>query len=153
MARCPAFEVELHNWPLRDDGQGAWLLALAVPAASLATGYFSSSFPAGVLALLACVAATWRLWIPVTIQVGPTGIRQRIGRWESRIRWRDVRRYEICRRGVLILPASESGPLAAARGLYIRWNGRREELLEVVRYYARPHADRRPDSTLDLSNR
>jgi hypothetical protein len=128
-------ELLLANWPLRDDGPLAWLVVIGAVAASVTAGFVAQSAVMGVVSFLALSIALWRLWVPVTFELGPRGVVQILFGRRRRIAWSSVARYEVRRRGVLLLSEETQGPAAALRGLYVRWGRHREELLAVIAHY------------------
>ena len=139
-------ELLLANWPLRDDGPLAWFVAIGAVAASVAAGIVAHSPVMGVVGFAALSIALWRLWVPVTFELGPRGVVQILFGRRRRIAWSSVARYEVRRRGVLLLSEETQGPAAVLRGLYVRWGRHREELLAVIAHYLgnRPSPNRSP---------
>jgi hypothetical protein len=139
-------ELLLANWPLRDDGPLAWLVVIGAVAASVTAGFVAQSAVMGVVSFLALSIALWRLWVPVTFELGPRGVVQILFGRRRRIAWSSVARYEVRRHGVLLLSEETQGPAAALRGLYVRWGRHREELLAVIAHYLgnRPSPNRSP---------
>jgi len=140
-------EVHLVNWPLRDDAVRAWLGLGAAVIVAVMAAVLAESRAMGLLSFSVLAAALWRLWLPVTFQVGQKGIvHKALGR-RRRIPWSRIARYEIRRDGVLLLPVEDTSPLAVMRGLYIRWGPQRDQLLAWVRHYVvpQPHV---PDSSV-----
>jgi hypothetical protein len=131
-------DLQLVNWPLRDDPARAWaVLAIAVGAA-VGAGVLAGSLPMGSLALGALGISLWRLWIPVKFELGSRGVSQSVFGRRRRIGWSDIPSFEVRSHGVLLLPSREPLLLSRLRGLYIRFAGRREELLASVEYYVSP---------------
>jgi hypothetical protein len=84
----------------------------------------------GVLSL-----ALWRFLLPIRYELNEDGVHQRaLGRRRG-ISWDCIRRYQVCRSGVLLLPFHENCLLDALRGLYLPWGPHRDEVLARIRYY------------------
>jgi len=134
----PPEEVHLTNWPLLDDAFRAWPVAAGVVLAGVAAGLLSQSVVMGLASFAALTGAFWRMWIPVTFELGHKGILQSVLGRQRRIPWKTIARYEIHRRGVALLPADDATVLSPLRSLYLSWGSHREELLAVVQYYVIP---------------
>ncbi len=131
----PPRDVHLWNWPLYDDGLSAWAVVALALGTSIVTYVVGQSILMAAFCLAALALALWRLWIPVQFEFGPKGVTQTILGRTRRIPWSAVRRCEIRRAGLLLLPLADRRPLAAIRGLYIRWRGQRAELLAIMKHY------------------
>jgi len=139
-------EVRVVNWPLRRGGVGPWLLVLGCIAISIGVGAVSANRYAGLASILALMISLWRLWIPVTIELGPRGIIQTACGRSYRISWREFSRFRVLRRGVLLLVDPHPSPLDVFRGLFIRFDTQQNEMMAVVNYFMRP--DRSRDSSV-----
>lgn len=127
--------VLIVNWPLRDEGLWSLLLITVFMAIAALCGSISGRPALGALSFAMLALSAWRLWVPVAFSVSSRGITQTIFGRQRRISWPQIARYKVYPGGVLLLADSPHTPLAALRGLYIRWNGRRDELLELVQYF------------------
>ena len=90
------------------------------------------------LALLAPVvlaAALWRFFLPVEFELGAEGVEQRVFGRRRCIRWQQIRRYEVCSAGVLLLPGDDRSALAPFRGLYLPFSTHRQQVLAHVHHY------------------
>jgi hypothetical protein len=143
-------DLRLVNWPLRQDGLRPWLL-LAMLALAIGVVIASGSPVAGMASLVALLLSAWRLWTRVTFELGPRGIVQTIWGRSYRIAWREFARYQAFRKGVLLLVDIEPTPLDAFRGLFIRYDNRREEVLRAVDQYMGP--DRMAESSVSRRER
>ena len=128
-------ELAIVNWPLRDELLLAWPLIGAKVACSILVAVVAESLAMGILSLAALVIAGWRLWIPVRFELGPHGIAQRVFGRRRRLPWHQIGGFRARRRGVLILPPWADTPLSAFRGVFIGWNGKRDELLATLEHY------------------
>jgi hypothetical protein len=107
------------------------LLGLGVTALAGAVGDLGAASLAG----LAVAVALWRTWLPVAYEFGPHGVTQVVVRRRRVISWLAIGDYEFTPRGVLLFPQGEPTGWNAARGLFILWAGRRQEITDVVEYY------------------
>ena len=140
VVRQPPTDLRLTNWPLVDDVLVAWTTILGVFAVSVFAGWWSESIVMGLVCFAALQVPIWRLWVPVGFEIGSKGIGQAVLWRRARVPWRMIARYEITKRGILLLPEDAKTPLSRLRGLYIRWRDRREQLTELVRYYVIPRS-------------
>jgi hypothetical protein len=139
----PPRELQLVNWPLRDDAPRAWLVIGCAVAAAVVISAITTSTAAGLAAFTALALAMWRLWLPVRFVFGPEGITETILGRRRRISWRKVRAYAVRRRGVMLYPFPEELRIAAPKSLYIRGGRQLERLVEVISFYAGSPAARR----------
>ena len=127
--------VHIVNWPLRDDGLWSLLLIAALVGIAGLCGSVSSSLSLGLLSFLMLALSAWRLWIPVTFALSSRGVNETILGRQRRISWPQIARYRVYSGGILLLTDTHETPLEPLRGLYIRWSGRRDELLELVQFF------------------
>ncbi len=128
-------QLQLVNWPLRDQPRRSIVMILLLVLVSILTGLASESLSMGLLAGSAALTASWRYWLPVTYEIGPYGIRQLVFKRVRRLSWRQVGRVEIRNQGIRFLPDHDPAQLANLRGLYIYHPGQEETLKHVVNYY------------------
>ena len=128
-------QLQLVNWPLRDQPRRSIGMILLLVLVSILTGQASESLSMGLLAGSAALVASWRYWLPVTYEIGPYGIRQLVFKRVRRLSWRQVGRIEIRNQGIRFLPDHDPAQLANLRGLYIYHPGQEETLKHVVNYY------------------
>jgi len=110
----------------------ATMLALVAVGAGAAT---KSSLMAG-LSLVSLAVAAWRLWVPVTFDLGSKGVIQRIAGRARQIPWAQFARYQALPLGLLLSTDADPTLTAAVYSLFIPWTGRRDEILKVVEYYS-----------------
>lgn len=128
-------EVTLVVWPVRQEPIGS-LLALTIAGGVSWLVTYSTGRPwlgwaaAGVLAI-----TLWRTLLPVTFEIGVSGVTQIIFGRRRRISWPAIRGYEVRGNGVLLVPDAEITPLSPLRGLYIPWLDQRDRVLAAVEYY------------------
>ena len=90
----------------------------------------------GGLALGAFLLALWRLWLPVTYQLGSKGVVERACGHSRHIDWLRVTRAELQPRGVLLLADRTQTPLAIIHGVFVPWRNRREQVIALVEHFA-----------------
>jgi hypothetical protein len=128
-------EVTLVVWPLRQEPLSA-LVALAIAAAiSWLVAWSSQRAWLGVLAAITLAITLWRTWLPVTYEIGVSGVTQTVLGRRRRISWPAIRAHDVRGNGVLLVPDSVVAPLSPLRGLYIPWLDQRDKVLACVEYY------------------
>jgi hypothetical protein len=122
-------------------------MVVALAACSLAAGHFASNASMGIVAGVALALAAWRLWIPVRFEISSKGVVQSVLGRRRRIPWVEFARYDLRRRGVLLLTEMGGSPLVAFRSLYVGWNDYRQELLDLLDFFIEPRAESHPATT------
>lgn len=128
-------ELRILQWPLRDEPAATAVVLGIAAAASVGIGLAAASTAWGAAAALALFASLWRMWTPVEIRLCQLGVIQTALRRAWRIPWSSLGGYELRRHGVVLIPADDDSMVARLRGLYVRFGGRKEELLAVVNHY------------------
>lgn len=132
-----ANSLHWRSWPLRDELR-QWLFVVACLAISGATVAWATGKPHLALLAVAVLALTfWRFFVPVAFHVDETGIWRTVLGWRRHTPWAAVRRYEVARDGLLLMPDDDRTPLAYFRGQFVPWGRHREELLELVGRFLR----------------
>lgn len=88
-----------------------------------------------VLAGAALVVAWWRFFVPVVFELNVDGVHQWAFRRHRQTPWRSIRGYEIFADGILLLPCNERLLIDALRGMYVPWEGHRDEVLASFQHY------------------
>jgi hypothetical protein len=133
--RSPPRDVRVLNWGLRDDPWRTAPLMVFALAAAASAGVVSQNLAAAAWAGLAMAVALWRAWLPIAYEFGPHGVTQIVARRRRVISWLAIGDYEFTPRGVVLFPPGEATWWNAARGLFVLWAGRRQEIADVVEYY------------------
>jgi hypothetical protein len=133
--------VSWQSWPLAAGGGQVWLVLSLILLSFTAIAYSSGSvgLAAGGAGLV-CLAA-WRLFVPVFFELGPMGVSQQVLGRSTRIPWGSIERAQVGRQGVFF--SLDGAVLAPLRGLYVPWDGNREEVLAQVAYFM-PRAEGLP---------
>jgi hypothetical protein len=138
--------VSWRSWPLAKGGGQVWMMLSLILLTFAAIAYASASVGlAAVGAGLICLAA-WRLFVPVIFEIGPMGITQHVLGRTTRIAWGSIDRAQVGRQGVFF--SLDGAVLAPLRGLYVPWDGGREEVIGQVAYYM-PNAEGLPAPEAD----
>lgn len=130
----PPDKVEITNWAIRDTFS-AWIFLLLGIAVVFGIALIGRNLLVGLIGFVAFMFSTWQMWLPLRYEIGPKGIIASVLGWRRRIRWSAIRRCEIRRAGLLILPSDNSSLATSIQGIYLRWRSHREELIAAARYY------------------
>ncbi|MFM8252395.1 MAG: hypothetical protein ACKOBW_12420 [Planctomycetota bacterium] len=88
-----------------------------------------------IFVVAALLLVSGRQWFPVWYEIGPAGIVESTWWGSRRVAWSQIARWRPLRDGALLLPDWDDTPLAAWRGRWLPWNGRREPLLALLEFY------------------
>ncbi|MCX7800483.1 MAG: hypothetical protein N2109_09100 [Fimbriimonadales bacterium] len=123
-------EWEVRLWE-RDPPKRARLFAV-VAAIGVASGY-AFGLVLGILSVFFLLGSTMEFWYPVRYRLDAQGASAKVGISVTAIEWRSVRRAILGEDGVKLSPLEKASRTAVFRGVYIRFNRNREEVLEFVR--------------------
>ena len=104
-------------------------------AVSLAVGWKLESVLSGGLAAVALAVAAWRLWLPVTWDLGYGGVTETVMGRAVRIPWTAIAGWREYRSGVLLLPEADTAPILALRGRFLAWRNRRADVMALLEHY------------------
>lgn len=131
----PPPPVQWRSWPVRESFPTALAILGGMTLAGVLVGWLTGRTHLALLAVAVLGAAMWRFFVPTLFELNANGVsRWVLGRYR-RIPWREIRRYQVCSTGVLLLPTADSRPTDAFRGLYLPWGKRRGEVLAQIHYY------------------
>jgi hypothetical protein len=134
-SRIRQVDLRLVSWPLRDTPLTTGLVLLGCIAVGVLAGWLSQSWSMGVLAAVALMVATWKLWIPIICELGPAGVTVGVLRWRRHIAWHELDRFESRERGMMFYTERDQSALSALRSLYLPWHGSREAVTEICERY------------------
>jgi hypothetical protein len=123
-------EWEVRLWE-RDPPKRTRLFIL-VAAIGVASGY-AFGLVLGLLAVVFLLGSTMEFWYPVRYRLDGQGASARVGFSVTAIEWSSVRRAILGEDGVKLSPLEKASRTAVFRGVYIRFNRNREEVVEFVR--------------------
>lgn len=90
--------------------------------------------PLGSVAVAAMMAgALAEFWFPVTYEITSEGATCRMLHKSAQIKWIAVRRCYLDSGGVKLSPLNSGSKLEAFRGVYLRFNGNDEQVIEAVK--------------------
>jgi hypothetical protein len=128
-------DVRLVNWPVRDDAWRAGPTLLAITLIAVVVGWKLASPASGALAAIALAVAGWRIWLPVTWELGYSGVSETVLGRTLRIPWSSIAGWREFPGGALLLPEADPSPLQALRGRFIAWRNHRAELRAILEHY------------------
>jgi len=121
--------------PIRDDhiAQGMTALLLVVLAFLTYSGTVSVWISLAVV--FACLAATWKMFVPVRIDLGPRGVIQNSFLGSRKTPWREIARFEPHEQGVVLYLTQDDSPLAGFASIDLACRSVKPEVEAIVRYY------------------
>ena len=132
-ARNSPVPIVWRSWPLGDGGRQLWLLAAVLVVVAVVVGSTMESPRWAAISAALVAAAGWRVFVPVVFELNALGVSQHLLGRVRRVPWSAIEYARIGREGVFF--SLDGGPLADLRGLYLPWEGRRNEVLALVEYY------------------
>ena len=144
--------LRIHDWPLRDEPLQTLFIIGLIVVMSVTCALAVRHPGVGILIFALLSLTVRRIWMPAVYELGSKGIiHSWLGR-RRRVPWTEFARYEVHDRGVLLCADAEPQPFSSWRGFFIRWNGRRDELLAVLDFYLLRPAPAAVLSTRTLSH-
>ena len=137
----PPANVEVVNWPVKDEPSSAWAVLAVCLLISLGVGWLGQSPIMTLVALGSFGVALWRVWIPVRFELSPKGVVETVFRRKRRVPWSSIKRCQIRRAGVLLLPTKDSSPISLLSGIYLSWGDQKEALLSCINHYLGSRAE------------
>lgn len=92
----------------------------------------------GLLGGFLVAASVKEFLFPIRFELSATGARSRCLWSVSEIEWKNVRRIYVDAAGVKLSPLSSLSRLEAFRGVYLRFDGNREEALAAIDRWRKP---------------
>ena len=124
-----------------------WLTGLGMAGLGVAAAFVSGNSSMGTVCFAALMFSCWRLWLPVTFDLGTKGITQSTLVFRWRIPWRCFARYETRQRGVWLLIDAEPAPLSTLRGIYLPWSDQEDQVLAVLDFFLAARRQRAANTT------
>jgi len=118
----------------------AVVVLLAAITGSLLGWFLSGSIWMAAIGFVVIVASLADFLLPVHYKLDEQGARSRCGFIVSEIRWANVKRVIEGEDGIKLSPLEKPSRLSAFRGVFLRTNGNKEEILERIAYYREKHA-------------
>jgi hypothetical protein len=134
-AHAPPSSLRWDSWPAGENALAGFVVAVSLAAVGLLVHRITAQVHLAALSVGAVSLALWRFFLPIRYELNQDGVQQWILGGRRGIPWDSIRRYEVCRTGVLLLPFHDDCTMDAFRGLYLPWGNRRDEVLARIRYY------------------
>ncbi|HVL39417.1 MAG TPA: hypothetical protein VM328_08525 [Fimbriimonadaceae bacterium] len=131
-----ALEAPVLEWRVRQwsrEPWKRWVVAGAAAMAGVAGLLLFQSLLLAVVGFVAILASTADYWMTVRNRIDANGCSVRYGFSVSAISWSEVKRVVVSEVGVKLSPLAETSRLSAFRGVFLRFEGNREEVLQAVR--------------------
>ncbi|MEJ5169984.1 MAG: hypothetical protein WHU10_03265 [Fimbriimonadales bacterium] len=142
MTTADAPEADVLEWEVRlweREPRKRPALFAVVAATAVASG-FAFGPVMGLLAAVFLLGSTMEFWWPVRYRLDQNGASARVGVSVTAIEWSSVRRAILGEDGIKLSPLEKASRTAPFRGVYIRFNRNRDEVLGFVRRRLPEHA-------------
>jgi len=129
-------ELSLVRLPIRDDhiAQAATALMLIVLAFLTYSG--TVSVWVSLVVVVASLVATWKMFVPVRIDLGPRGVIQNSFLGSRKTPWREIARFEPHKQGVILYLTQDDSPLAGFASIDLACRRHlKPEVEAIVRFY------------------
>jgi len=120
------------SWPLRQRPLRAVLALGMLLAAGIGVQWLTGRIYLAAASVAVLIVASWRFFLPVTFQLSQSGIDYWVLGRRRHIPWQSIRSYRIQADGVLLLPYQDQSLIARLNGVYVRWNGHKEQVLALL---------------------
>jgi len=137
----PPAAVRWRSWPAAERLGRTGLVVLALLAATVLVLWVTGRVVLALLALAALLAALWRYFLPVRLELNEHGVERSLFGRARHVPWSAIARYEVCPAGVLLVPTEDRTPMSAFAGLFLPFAENREAVLLRLRYYLGPPAE------------
>jgi hypothetical protein len=118
---------------LREDPKKVLLIAPVVLASLVVSYFLFHSLLLPAVALLIFASALSEYIFPVRYEITSAGATARTMVGRTAVGWDRVKKYYVDDRGIKLSTLPSSGRLEAYRGVYLRFGGSRDEVIEAVR--------------------
>jgi len=124
--------------PVREEPARTWIIVLfvALTAAAVWLYAFNGYWAALSAAVLLFAVREW--FLPTRYLLDETGATRYFLVFRHHKPWREIKRLSPDRHGLLLSPFPEPSRLDAFRGLYLRFSGNREAVLDFAERRVRP---------------
>lgn len=148
-------ELSLVRLPIRDDhiAQATTALLLIVLAFLTYSNYSGTVHVwVSLVVALACLAATWKMFVPVRIDLGPRGIIQNSFLGSRKTPWREIARFETHPQGVILYLTQDDSPLAGFASIDLACRNVKPEVEAIVRFYMESRRMRTGSSIVKMAD-
>src|SRR5947208_838957 len=132
---------ETYTWQVRlsaRDPRKLYGVLLVCVLGATAGWLFFHNVAFALVGFIAIAASTAEYWLPQKYQLDRNGASARCGISVTAIQWSDVKQVIPDERGVKLSPLTGNGRMNEFRGVYLRFNDNREQVLEQIRQSFNP---------------
>ena len=123
------------SWPLGESPIRSGLVLAGLLAAGLGVRGVTGHSSLALLAVAALTLSLWRFFLPVVFTLNADGVNESLLGRDRRLPWLAIHRYEVCPKGVLLLPYTDAAGVDSFQGLFLPWGGHRQEIQALLDYY------------------
>jgi hypothetical protein len=128
-----SLEWEVRLWE-REPSKRYLILLIALVAAGL--GFLvGGGLLLAMIGFLAILFSTMEFWLPIRYRIDGSGCRVKYGPSVTEIEWDKVKRVVRGPEGLKLSPLAKEGALSPFRGVFLRFAGNEEEVIEAVRRF------------------
>ncbi len=145
-------EISLVRLPIRDDHIAQAVTALLLVVLAFLTYSGTVSVWVSMVVVLACLVATWKMFVPVRIDLGPRGIIQNSFLGSRKTPWREIARFDTHEHGVILYLTPDDSPLAGFASIDLACQSLKPEVEAIVRYYMESRRMRTGSSIVKMAD-
>ncbi len=108
-----------HIWLIFDQKRQSLFLFAILAFVAFWVTHLTESILFGFSAVSLMLSSAWYLFVPMHFEINTDGIVRTILGRKSFIAWGDIRGYQVCRNGILLLPRNKRFWLDAFRAYYL----------------------------------
>jgi len=129
-------EVHIVCWPLKSYWKKTWAILLIYLLGACVVYLLTTNLLVPSVVLLALVSVSWRLWVPLQYNIGPTGITRSVFGLKRQLGWAMIRRISQDSRGVQVFFDRAASLQSILQSFYIMANADDlESLVAAFKYY------------------
>ncbi|HWP30925.1 MAG TPA: hypothetical protein VNK96_04250 [Fimbriimonadales bacterium] len=118
----------------------AMIVLMAAITGGLLGLFLSGTIWMAIIGFVVIVASLADFLLPIYYRLDEQSAKSRCGFIVSEIRWENVKRVIEGDDGIKLSPLEKPSRLSPFRGVFLRTNGNKEEILERIAYYREKHA-------------
>ena len=131
-------EIRWTSHPLRNHHRKAVILAVVVIGTALLLYLNTSSVGWALVSVLILALGVHDFLLPTEYRLTDEGVESRLLFYRRRKKWSVLRSYHLDRNGVLLSPFPGRSRLEGFRGIYVRFAGNRESVLDYIKQQLAP---------------
>lgn len=116
------------------------IVLMAAITGGLLGWFLSGTIWMAVIGFVVIIASLADFLLPVYYRLDEQSAKSRCGFIVSEIRWENVKRVVEGEDGIKLSPLEKPSRLSPFRGVFLRPNGNKQEILERIAYYREKHA-------------